>query len=342
MLTRPLRGRRAPLAAAALISLAGCAGCGEVHARTAPGPQRNVVLALAGQPSALYAPLYEAQANGDFALGALSVTVTNPPAGETPLQALAAGHASFAIASEPELLAARAGGAQLVAIASLTQGPLESIISLGGSRITSPTQLAGATVASSGTPLADAELTSVLRAAGVAPSRVHTITVTGSLNAALLSHAATATLGGFLDYDAVSLALARQHPNVISLSGAGVPSFSDLVIVVRVSEAHYDGALLRAFLQSLMRGEIATLDDPQAVVKLLVRRNPRLSRSFESAALAAGAPLASPRSQNEPFGYQNPAAWQTFGNWMDAHGLLSHATNGALAITDEFLPGQGE
>jgi ABC-type nitrate/sulfonate/bicarbonate transport system substrate-binding protein len=341
MLTRLLRGRGA-LLAAALISLAGCAGCGDLHARLTPIAQRPVVLTLAGQPSALYAPIYAAQENGDFSRGALAVTVANPPSGESPLAALAAGHAEIAIASEPDLLAARAAGAQLVAIGALVQGPLESIISVGGRSIARPSQLGGQTVATSGTPLALAELSTVLQAAGVAPSSVHAITVAGSLNAALADHAASATLGGFADYDAVALALAHQHPSVISLASAGVPSFSDLVIVVRVGEAHFDGALLRAFLQSLTRGEAATRSDPQAVAKQLVGLNPRLSESFELACLTATAPLSAPTNASNPFGYQNPGSWQTFGDWMAAHGLLAHATDGAFAITDEFLPGQGE
>ena len=341
MLTRLSRPRRSLLLATS-ISLAACVGCGQVHAHLTAGSPRPVAVALPGDASALYAPIYTAQHDGDFTLGALSVTVSNSSSSQAALAALAAGHANIALASEPDLLAARAAGEQLVAIGSLTQGPLESIISLGSRPISIPRELAGQTVASSGTPLARAELETALQAGSVAPGSVRTVTVSGSLNVALQSHLASATLGGFADYDGVALALAHEHPSVLNLADAGVPSFSDLVIVVRMSEAHYDGPLLRAFLQSLTRGETATLEHPEAAAQLLARLNPRLSEAFELASLAATAPLAEPKDANDPFGYQDPDSWQSFGNWMADHGVLAHATNGALAITDEFLPGQGE
>ncbi|MGH2915040.1 MAG: hypothetical protein ACRDMX_08630, partial [Solirubrobacteraceae bacterium] len=63
---RPELSRRGLLAAASLIALAVCAGCGEVHARMTLGPARPMTVAIDGAPSALYAPLYAAQADGQF------------------------------------------------------------------------------------------------------------------------------------------------------------------------------------------------------------------------------------------------------------------------------------
>jgi ABC-type nitrate/sulfonate/bicarbonate transport system substrate-binding protein len=330
------------LLAVSLLSLAACVGCGEVHTRTALGRQRPVVIALAGPPSALYAPIYEAQANGDFTRAAIGVRVQTPSGGQSPLTLLAAHQASMAVVSEPELLAARDGGAHLVAIGALVQGPLESIISLGTHPITRPSQLAGQTVATSGSALADAELDTVLSHADVAPSRVRTITRSGDLDTALQTHKATATLGGYWDFDAVALTIANLHPSVIRLGSAGVPTFSELVIVVRVDEARYDGALLRAFLQSLTRGEAAVRAEPQATAALLHRINPQLSERFELAALTDTAPATAPTRSNDPYGYQYPQLWQKFGDWMAAHGLIRSAGSAGFAITDEFLPGQGE
>jgi putative hydroxymethylpyrimidine transport system substrate-binding protein len=341
MLTRPSRGRGA-LLAAGLISLTACVGCGSLHARTTVGPARKVVISLDGEPSALYAPIYEAQANGDFARGALDVTVDPLARGQNPLELLTSSQASMAIVSEPALLAARAAGAQVVAIGALVPGPLESLISLGTHAIATPSELAGQTVATSGTSLAAAELATVLSDAAIPPSRVRTIVVAGELNKALQKHKATATLGGFWNYDAVALKIAHQNPSVIQLDQAGVPTFSELVIAVRLEQARFDGTLLRAFLQSLTRGEAATLADPQAVASLLARINPQLSKSFELAVLRATATIKQPSGANSPFGFQNPSTWQIFGNWMHAHGLIKQANQGGLAITDEFLPGQGE
>jgi len=338
MPTRLPRGRGA-LLAASLLSLAACVGCGAVHTSTALGPARKLVIALDAQPSALFAPIYEAQANGDFRRGALAVTVQTP---SNPLTALATKQASVAIVSEPTLLAARDAGGQLVAIGALVTGPLASIISLSSEPISSATDLVGRTLATTGTPLAKAELSTILSNADVDPAQVKVITPSGSLNSVLLSHKAQATLGGFWNFDAVQLTLAHHHPTVIHVDQAGVPSFSELVIVVRLDEAHYDGPLLRAFLQSLTRGETATLADPTGVASLLAGINRHLSKSFELAALKATAAATPATSANAPYGYQSPQSWLTFGNWMYAHDLLHRDNEGGLAITNEFLPGQGE
>jgi putative hydroxymethylpyrimidine transport system substrate-binding protein len=341
MLTRPSRGRGA-LLAASLISLTLCVGCGAVHTRTTLGPARKLVISLNGQPSALYAAIYEAQANGDFAHGAIGVTVERPVTGTSPLALLTSNRASIAIVSEPELLAARDAGAQVVAIGALVPEPLDSIISLRTHAITSPSQLLGQTIATNGTPLQQAELATVLSNANIDPTRVRTIAVNGNLNRALQKHTAAVTLGGFWNYDAVALTIAHKDPSVIQLDQAGVPSFSELVIAVRLAQARFDGSLLRAFMQSLTRGEAATLADPQAVAKLLAQINPNLSKAFELGVLRASATGAQATSAAEPFGFQNPQTWQTFGNWMYTHSLVNHPNQGGLAITDEFLPGQGE
>ena len=78
-----------------------------------------------------------------------------------------------------------------------------------------------------------------------------------------------------------------------------------------------------------------------AIAATLAKVNPRLSAQFERAVLAMTLPLASPSDPSKPFGYQDPYAWQAFGAWMHRYGLLAVARNAGLAITDEFLPGQG-
>jgi ABC-type nitrate/sulfonate/bicarbonate transport system substrate-binding protein len=340
MLTRLLRGHGA-LLAAGVLSIAACAGCGVVQTRTTLGPARKLVIAISGPPSALYAPIYEGIANGDFARGALSVSVSVAADQSAALNALSSGRAALAIAPEPAVLAARAAGAQLVAVGALFDGPLQSLISLQSHPVTAPAQLIGKTVATDGSPLAAAELTTFLARAAIPLSRVRTIEAAGDLDAPLITHKAVASIGGLSNYDAVRLALAHERPSVTLLTAAGVPGFSELAVVARVGEARRDGAVLRSFLQSLTRSQQAVRADPRAVAALLATINPSVSDRFEQAILAASKGASQPPA-GEPFGFQSPQTWSTFADWMNSHGLLSHATDGGFAVTDEFLPGQGE
>ncbi|HUB76885.1 MAG TPA: ABC transporter substrate-binding protein, partial [Solirubrobacteraceae bacterium] len=230
---------------------------------------------------------------------------------------------------------------RLVAIGALVRGPLDAIISLAPHTISSPAQLIGKTVATTGTALAAAELAAYLGKANVPPARVHTIT-TASPTTALIEHRAAAAVGALWNYGAVALTLAHRRNDAIPVDRAGVPSFTQLAIVVRVGEARRQGPLLRAFLQSLTRGERAVRADPAGAVATLTAFNPSLGRRFELAVLAATIPVSSPAAPGEPFGYQSPIAWRRFGEWMQGAGLLHNAANAGLAITNEFLPGQGE
>jgi putative hydroxymethylpyrimidine transport system substrate-binding protein len=341
MSTHPELPRRGVLFAAVLICAALCAGCGEVHFPTALGPPRPLAVAISGVPSGLYAALYEADANGDFAKGALRVTIEERP-GSAALSALQSHSAAIAIVSEPALLAARAGGADLVAIGALVRQPLDGVVSLAAHPLASAAALAHHTIAVSQTPLAQAELATVLASAHLARSAIDEIPLPGDPAAPLRNHSASATLGGESASESVELEQADDPASVLEIQDLGVPTYTPLVIAVRINEAHYDGPLLRAFLQSLTLGERAVAADPAAAAATLVKVDPRLNVASERALIAELLPIAAPSNASQPFGYQDPYSWGAFGAWMAKHGLIASTGESDLAITDEFLPGQGE
>jgi hypothetical protein len=53
-------------------------------------------------------------------------------------------------------------------------------------------------------------------------------------------------------------------------------------------------------------------------------------------------PISYPAGAGQPFGYQDPRAWESFAHAMYQSGLL-HTNPATLAppLTNEFLPGQG-
>jgi ABC-type nitrate/sulfonate/bicarbonate transport system substrate-binding protein len=336
----PALRRRGALLGAGVAAVMLCAGCGELAARSSDGPPRPLTVAIDGRPNALYAALYEAQAAGDFTRGALAVKITTPPGGDS-LSALESDNADVAVASEPQLLGARDGGARLVGIGALVGRPLDAFLSLGRRPVSDASALAGHTVASAATRLASAQLDTALAGAGIATARVRRVHAGSNLAGTLARGHVIATLGGPWPLEMAALERAHHSPTVLELPDAGVPTYSGLVLVVRVGEAHHQGPLLRAFLQSLTRGAAAVAANPAGAATMLAHVDPLLDAAFERAALAALVPLTRPARASQPFGYQNPYTWRAFGVWMHQHGLLSNA-NAGLAITDEFLPGQGE
>jgi putative hydroxymethylpyrimidine transport system substrate-binding protein len=338
-----LRIRRgAPLITTALICVLALSACGAKRdVISAPGV-KPFTLVLDFFPNADHAALYSAIAHDDFRAVGLDVKPEAPSDPSEPLKLLAAGKADMAISYEPELLLARDQGLRLVSIGALVQRPLTSIIALPGQHVARVADLAGKRVGTAGIPYQAAELKTALQSAGVSPSKVQEVNVGFNLVPAMLSGKVAATLGGFWNYEAIQLELLHKHPVVIPVDRAGVPSYNELVLVVREDEARTRGQDLRAFLQALTRGEREVRANPAAAARLVVAANADLEGKLQQASIEKTLPAALPADHAKPFGYQSPSAWAAFGAWMFSHGLLQHDPGTGLPpFTNEFLPGEG-
>jgi len=148
--------------------------------------------------------------------------------------------------------------------------------------------------------------------------------------------------GGLLSGIAIAVKALRPDVRVIGVQAAGVPAFTELALVVRVAEAHHEGPVLRGLLHALSGAAVNLRADPQPALGALLAGAPGLDRGFELAVLQRTVPLLLPSTRALPFGYQDPRAWGAFGAWMLAHHLISRPARAELAVTNEFLPGQGE
>ncbi len=339
---RPSHRSRAALAALTALCAVALAACAtKQDALSTAGAKRFTVM-LDFFPNADHAALYSGIAHGDFRAAGLDVVPQAPADPSEPLKLLAAGRVDMAISYEPELMLARDHGLKLVSIGALVQRPLTSIIALPGGRVRKVADLSGKRVGSAGIAYQAAELHSALEQAGLPAGSTRETNVGFDLIAAMLSGRVDATIGGFWNYEAIQLRLAHRRPTVIPVDQAGVPSYNELVLVVRADEARTRGQDLRAFMQALTRGEREVRADPAAASAQLVAANPSLEPKLQLESIKQTLPAALPRDHGKPFGWQEPSAWASFGRWMLAHKLLQHDPGaGAAPFTNEYLPGQG-
>jgi putative hydroxymethylpyrimidine transport system substrate-binding protein len=330
-------------ALSALVLAVALSACGAKQDVISAASTKPFSVMLDWFPNADHAALYTAIARGDFRAVGLEVKPVVPAETAEPLKLLAAGKVDMAISYEPEVLLARDQGLKVVSVGALVQRPLTSIIALPGAHVSSVAGLAGKTVGTAGIPYQAAELHTALQSAGVNPSSVKEVNVGFNLVPAMLSGKVAATLGGYWNYEAIQLQLMHKHPVTIPINQAGVPTYDELVLVVRESEAHSDGQDLRAFLQALTQGERQVRADPAAAAALVVKANPSLEEKLQLESIKQTLPAAQPASASNPFGWQGPKAWAAFGNWMYSHSLLKSDPNsvGLPPFTNEFLPGQG-
>lgn len=329
------------VALAALAALA-VAGCGEVANTITPKPgtANQLTVELDWFPNADHVGIYEAQTLGYFKQADLDVHLETPGNAATPLGLLAAGKVDIAISYEPDVLLARNQNVALVSVGAIVQRPLTSIISVGSQHITTPAKLAGKTVGDAGIPYQHDFLQTILKQAGVNPASVKEIDLNEDLVTAMLTGKVNATLGGYWNYEAIELDQRHRHPNVIPVDQAGVPTYDELVFVVRKATIVYHAQLIRRFLHAVARGYEAARANPVAAAQNLVKLNPGLDYKLQLAAVEATLTSFFPTG-GHPWGWQNASQWNVFANWMFKEGLLSNANAPVDASDNELLAGQG-
>ena len=337
-----IRRRMLPLALPAVLLALGLAACGEKEETSGgAGVAERLNLVLDYLPNADHAGIYAALAEGEFKAAKLDVKPRTPSDPSAPLKLLAAGRADLAISYEPELLLARAQGADLVAIGALVHKPLTSLVSLGAKPIRNPASLEGRKIGTAGIPYQDAYLKTILERSGADPDRVKTVNVGFNLVPALLTKRVDAVLGMFWNVEGVELRRRDKEPVILRMDEIGVPTYNELIIVARAEDVRDRGPLLRRFMRALARGHGLVRKDPDAGVDALVKANPDLDRKLQRAQVKATLPVFFPSGEDRPFGFQDPAAWQRYAKWMVDNDLLPNTQTAARAFTNEFLPGEG-
>ncbi len=328
-----------PLGLALIASLA-LAACGAKHENTGAPATSDLRLVLDYLPNADHVGIYSARARGDFRKAGLNVQIQTPSDPSAPLKLLIAGKADLAISYEPEVLLARDKGARILSVGAVATEPLTSLMSVNG-RPVSPKTLAGKRVGTAGIPYQDAYLDEILQTAGVDPGSVKRVNVGFNLVPAMLSGRVDATLGAFWNIEGVQLALQHRRPRILPVDRVGVPTYDELVLVARIDTVERHGALIRRFLQALQRGTRAARADPAAAASALVAAAPDIKRPYATATVRATLPALFPQDPKDPFGWQDPAEWNAYKDWMERNDLLTQPANVGQALTNEFLPGQG-
>jgi putative hydroxymethylpyrimidine transport system substrate-binding protein len=331
------------LIAVAVLSMLGLAACGEKHNQIGASGAQSATLMLDWFPNADHVGIYRALAAGNFKRAGLDVHVQVPSDPSAPLRLLAAGRVDFAVSYEPEVMLARNQGEPLVAVASLVQQPLTSIISVGRHAITKPSELRGKRVGDAGIPYQHAYLTTILSHAHVPVSSVKEVNVGANLVSALLSGRVDAILGGYWNYEAIQLQQLHRRTHVIRMDQVGVPTYDELVLVVRESTLVNHIDFVRRFVQALARGYEAARQDPSAAVKSLLAANSSLSSRLQTASVKATLPAFFPSGADadKPWGWLDQPQWTAYGRWMLANHLISKPTAVDGASTNEVLAGQG-
>ncbi len=317
------------------------AGCGEKEESTGSQEAQQFDLVLDFYVNPDHAGILVAKQRGYFERAGLDVKTRVPSDPAAPIKEVAAGRADLAISYEPEVFLAQEQGLDVVAIASLVDQPLTSLISLPEAKIAAPEDLRGKTVATAGIPYQADYLTTILQAAGLSLDNVEQVDVGLNLLPALLGGEADAILGGFSNIEGVDLAQRGENPVVVPVNELGVPTYDELVLVAARDRFEDDPEDLRLFLAALAKGTADAVADPQGATDAVVEAGNGLDPELTAAEVAATLPLLA-KPPEERFGFLDAAEWELFASWMVENGLIEDAPDTGDVLSNELLPAEEE
>lgn len=330
--------RKLTLLTLALVAALAVSACGskseDVNPETDP-----FTLALDWYPNPDHAGILTAQEAGYFTDAGLDVSIDSPTDPALPIKLVAAGKADLAISYEPEVLLAREQGLDVVSVGAIVDQPLTSMIWLKKSKIKRVADLKGKTISTAGIPYQDAYLKTILARAGLAENQVTKVGVGQGLLPSLVSGRAQATLGPLWNIEGVDLKLSGHNPVINPVDTLGVPTYDELVLVAQGKRLEDDPDSIRLFLAALARGTAKAVAEPNAATDTILAANDGLDPKTTAAQVKATLPLLENDSKDEPFGYQNPADWQAFINWMVENEILAAPQRAVDALNNELLPG---
>jgi putative hydroxymethylpyrimidine transport system substrate-binding protein len=308
-----MRGAVALLAAVLL--LAGVAGCGEGGAE--PGVPKGASLVLDFTPNAVHSGIYAARAQGFYADAGVVLKIHQPGESTDAPKLLAAGRTDFAILDIHDLGIARERGLNLVGVMPIVQRPLAAVIADGGSGVRRPRDLEGHTVGVTGLPSDEAVVDSEVSADGGDPARVDEVTIGFNAISSLAAGRVDAATG-FWNAEGVALRRQGVPVRIFKVDRYGAPPYPELILSTSRRTLDDDPGLVHSVVAATRHGYAFGERRPGKALDDLLAADPALDRSEQKAQLDALLPDLDP----VPFRRDVLDRWAA---WDLQHGLLEHS-----------------
>lgn len=304
--------RRAVALLAAVLLLAGAAGCGGDGAE--PGAPRGATVVLDFVPNAVHSGIYAARAEGFYEDAGVDLAIQQPGESTDAPKLLAAGRTGFAILDIHDLGIARERGLDLVGVMPIVQRPLAAVIARAEGPVRRPRELVGHTVGVTGLPSDEAVVASEVEADGGDPADVDAVTI-GFNAVSALAAAKVDAATGFWNAEAITLREQGIPIRVFKVNEYGAPPYPELILTTSRRTLDEQPDLVDAVVDATRRGYAFTTQNPAASLDELLAANPALDRNEQQTQLSVLLPDLTPK----PF---DPTVLRAWAKWDLAHNLL--------------------
>ncbi|MCY4653092.1 MAG: ABC transporter substrate-binding protein [Dehalococcoidia bacterium] len=292
----------------------------------------SIKLALDWYPNANHLGLFIAQQKGYFEEENLDVTMYTPSDPSTVLQTVGAGQDDVGMSYQPDVLLARNEGVPVVSILGVVQHPLNSLMTLESSGITTPGQLAGKKVGYPGIPTNEPLLETMLKADGLnGLEDIELVNIGWNISESLIGEKVDGVVGAYWTHESINMQKIGYPVNVMRMEEWGVPDYYELVLVTSEDYLSENEDVAERFVRAMKRGYEEAIGDPQAGVDVLVAAN---EGEIDESIDRPGADLLVPMWQlpsGGGFGTQEPARWNSFVQWMKDNGMLDQSLDASAA-----------
>ena len=279
--------------------------------------------------------LYVAQAKGWFADEGLAVDIQPAPdSGAAGL--LASGRADFAVSAQEEILASRAGGVSLTAVAAILQHNTSGFAARKAAGIHRPKDFEGKRYGGWGSPLEEATIQSLMAADGGDFSKVKIVNLGDQdFFAATEKNVDFAwVFEGWTVKEAEVRGLALDYIDMRKLN----PALDEYTPLFAANQAFLDRnpAKAKAFLRALTKGYQFAADHPDEAADILLKAAPELNPALVKASqrfLAAQYRAEAPR-----WGEIDAKRWNGFFAFLVTSGVSKAVSGSDRFFTNGFLP----
>ena len=300
------------------------------------GNEKELSLALDWYPNSNHAGIYSAIDEGFFDEEGIKLSVYTPSDPTAIISSVASGRDDFGLSYHPDILQAQSAGLEIVSVLSISQHPLNSIMTLKKSSIKNPSDLRGKVVGYPGIPSNKAMLETVLSSQNININDVETVDVGFELVKALVSGSVDAIIGAYWTHESIVMELQGYEIEIMRLEEWGVPDYYELILITNKSFLEENKSEVEKVVNSFKKGYEFSIRNPQESITSLISIVGE--EIVEEDVERAGVELLIPmwQSNNLPFGHQHVSKWEETYEWMYQNNFLEKELIIENLFMDEF------
>ena len=279
---------------------------------------------------AQFAGFYAASQNGDYASEGLAVTFIEGGAQVDNLAPVLNGRAQFGVATAEQLIAARAGGQPLRAIAVDYRRSPSVFITLADSGITRPQNFAGKKIRAPAPVIATLE--AMTSRVGVTPDQYTVVDLPSDIN--VFRSGEIPVWNAFLNSFVIQVQQAGIKINIIYPDDYGVHFYADTIITTDDFIATHPDLVTR-FLRATLKGWTYAIENPDTIGPMVQKYDPTANPGLENAEMTASLPLVN--TGEDHIGWMKPEVWAGMEKTLRAQGVLTESLDITQVYTLQFL-----